>query len=160
MSRTNTRSGFTIVELLIVVVVIAILAAITIVSFNGIQQRAKLSAARSDLASLSKAITIAQTIQNKTLLEIINIPETYTFGNRAATNQALDAISAASEVNLDSLKKGDPWGGFYEIDANEGEIANDKCRQDLIRASSSKPGESPQTFYDTTTFIPLSIEGC
>jgi len=33
-------SGFTIVELLIVIVVIAILAAITIVAYNGIQQRA------------------------------------------------------------------------------------------------------------------------
>ncbi len=37
-------SGFTIVELLIVVVVIAILAAITIVAYNGIQNRAKDSA--------------------------------------------------------------------------------------------------------------------
>lgn len=37
----NKQNGFTIVELLIVVVVIAILAAITIVSFNGIQTRAK-----------------------------------------------------------------------------------------------------------------------
>lgn len=34
------QTGFTIVELLIVVVVIAILAAITIVAYNGIQQRA------------------------------------------------------------------------------------------------------------------------
>jgi len=41
------RRGFTIVELLIVVVVIAILAAITIVSYNGIQNRAKASAAQS-----------------------------------------------------------------------------------------------------------------
>lgn len=38
MKRTN--SGFTIVELLIVIVVIGILAAITIVAYNGIQQRA------------------------------------------------------------------------------------------------------------------------
>lgn len=37
----NTPQGFTIVELLIVIVVIAILAAISIVSYNGIQQRAK-----------------------------------------------------------------------------------------------------------------------
>jgi len=37
------RSGFTIVELLIVIVVIAILAAITIVAFRGIQERSKSS---------------------------------------------------------------------------------------------------------------------
>lgn len=37
----KTTSGFTIVELLIVIVVIAILAAITIVAYNGIQERAK-----------------------------------------------------------------------------------------------------------------------
>lgn len=37
---TKSKSGFTIVELLIVIVVIAILAAITIVAYTGIQQRA------------------------------------------------------------------------------------------------------------------------
>jgi prepilin-type N-terminal cleavage/methylation domain-containing protein len=37
----NKRAGFTIVELLIVIVVIGILAAITIVAFNGIQQRGR-----------------------------------------------------------------------------------------------------------------------
>ncbi len=41
MWAKHKQSGFTIVELLIVIVVIAILAAITIVAFNGIQSRAK-----------------------------------------------------------------------------------------------------------------------
>lgn len=50
--RTAKQRGFTIVELLIVVVIIAILAAITLVTYNGIQQRAN-NAAIIDAASKS-----------------------------------------------------------------------------------------------------------
>lgn len=50
------KSGFTIVELLIVVVVIAILAAITIVSYNGIQNRANDTVVRSDLANAARKV--------------------------------------------------------------------------------------------------------
>ena len=44
------RTGFTIVELLIVIVVIGILAAITIVAFNGIQGRARTAVIKSDIS--------------------------------------------------------------------------------------------------------------
>ena len=40
LRKHREKHGFTIVELLIVIVVIAILAALTVVAFNGIQQRA------------------------------------------------------------------------------------------------------------------------
>ena len=56
-AQTKNR-GFTIVELLIVVVVIAILAAITIVSYNGITQRAKDATVKNDAASASQALAI------------------------------------------------------------------------------------------------------
>jgi prepilin-type N-terminal cleavage/methylation domain-containing protein len=50
----SSERGFTIVELLIVVVVIAILAAITIVSYNGITNRANASAAASLASNLQR----------------------------------------------------------------------------------------------------------
>jgi general secretion pathway protein G len=48
--------GFTIVELLIVIVVIGILAAITIVAYNGIQTRARTAEKVSDLSNVMKQL--------------------------------------------------------------------------------------------------------
>ncbi len=56
VNKRATRLGFTIVELLIVVVVIAILAAITIVAFNGVQNRAKTSAIQNAAAQASRKV--------------------------------------------------------------------------------------------------------
>lgn len=61
MSFKNIKSknqGFTIVELLIVVVVIAILAAITIVSYNGITNRANASGAKASASTWQKKIEL------------------------------------------------------------------------------------------------------
>jgi type II secretion system protein G len=58
MWAKQKQSGFTIVELLIVIVVIAVLASITIVAYNGIQQRARDSQRRSDITALAKALEL------------------------------------------------------------------------------------------------------
>jgi len=54
----KTTSGFTIVELLIVVVVVGILAAITVVAYNGVQARSRDAARKSDLAAAAKAFEV------------------------------------------------------------------------------------------------------
>lgn len=58
MRRDSSANGFTITELLIVIVVISVLATIGIVSFRGIQQRATLAALSSDSNSIVKKIEL------------------------------------------------------------------------------------------------------
>ena len=80
----KNKSGFTIVELLIVIVVIGILAAITIVAYNGIQERARLASAQAFASQLHKK-------------HLLNAEAIYTFnecsGNSVST-QAGRSINA------------------------------------------------------------------
>lgn len=62
---TGRQHGFTIVELLIVIVVIAILAAITIVAYNGIQARAQDSVIKQGAEHFAKALMNWHTLTGK-----------------------------------------------------------------------------------------------
>ncbi len=61
-SFAKNYRGFTIVELLIVIVVIAILATLTIVAYNGIQQRAHTATVQSDLENATKKLEMDNTL--------------------------------------------------------------------------------------------------
>jgi len=56
VSLKNRSKGFTIVELLIVIVVIAILATLVIVTFTGIQQKARDSQRQTDINALDSHV--------------------------------------------------------------------------------------------------------
>jgi prepilin-type N-terminal cleavage/methylation domain-containing protein len=70
----RNHSGFTIVELLIVIVIVAILAAITVVAYNGVQSRARDSKRAQDLAIIKKALLLYQATNG-------GVPNTYSAGS-------------------------------------------------------------------------------
>lgn len=69
----KNKPGFTIVELLIVIVVIGILAAIVIVAYNGVQTRARDSQRASDMAHIKKSLLMYNSVNG-------GVQATYTFG--------------------------------------------------------------------------------
>ena len=76
-SKVQQRtSGFTIVELLIVIVVIAILAAISITVFTGIQDRARNTARISDVKKMKSLLEQYMVINGSAALSLM-IPEGY-----------------------------------------------------------------------------------
>lgn len=83
MQVGSEQKGFTIVELLIVIVVIAILAAITIVAFTGVQARANDAAVQSDLGTIARKLKTfyAEDSRYPTLASELN-----TLGLKVTTN--------------------------------------------------------------------------
>jgi prepilin-type N-terminal cleavage/methylation domain-containing protein len=175
MLPSSTQKGFTIVELLIVVVVIAILAAITIVSYNGIQARAQQAKIDSDLTTLNKAILAAR--NNKGEVAMKNITNSQATGSvcwtqPSGTNLAnldednlciktykltLDALSNASSMNVRNIL--DPWGRPYYIDENEGENAASPCNPDKLGVY-SQPFITGWSNATSVRTVPLITKGC
>jgi len=133
MQLPRKGSGFTIVELLIVIVIIGILAAITTVAYNGIQDRARQAKIKTDLSTIAQAISLAELNSSQRLRTITGVtPGTSTDGctgkpdgtkieNLSRTtdpcwtkyNQSMSNISAASGVSVANIL--DPYGRPYLI---------------------------------------------
>ncbi|MET0979771.1 MAG: prepilin-type N-terminal cleavage/methylation domain-containing protein [Candidatus Saccharimonadales bacterium] len=110
--KKQTSTGFTIVELLIVIVVIGILAAITIVAYNGVQGRARDTQRIADLKGIAKALEVYK-INNGAYPTPVSTPnasswEVSTNGSNVATNflSALVSTNGVSKVPVDPTNTG------------------------------------------------------
>jgi fimbrial protein pilin len=64
-TKNIKNQGFTLVELLIVIVIIAILTVVSLVAYNGLQNQAKTSAAKSTVDSVAKKAELYNTEEGK-----------------------------------------------------------------------------------------------
>jgi len=89
--------GFTIVELLIVIVVIGILAAITIMAFNGVQTRAKNAKTVSSVTAWAKAIKLYNAEQGTwpTTHSCLGSSTTYVGSNSQCWNSTTWIVNAS-----------------------------------------------------------------
>lgn len=139
MNLKQNQKGFTIVELLIVIVVIAILAAISIVAYTGIQNRAKTSAGQSAASQVEKKAQAYYTVES-----------TYPF-NEAAFADA-DVPEAALEGNLTFVTMTFDAGDFVEADANSGEaIGYVACDDGAAAADQASTTGIQIAYWDFTT---------
>ena len=109
MTLKNIKpQGFTIVELLIVIVVIAILAAITIVAYNGVQNRAKTTSAQSLANNIVKKAEVYNQINSSypTNAELVNnyAPGATVAGGGGAEAKLDDASKVQTAVPTDETK--------------------------------------------------------
>ena len=93
MHNKHKQYGFTIVELLIVIVVIGILASITIVAYNGIQAKSKVAKKESEIGAVQKKMEMYR-IANDTF------PAT---GSTILTSAEIDAGISKNTVISDEV---------------------------------------------------------
>ena len=170
----HRTKGFTIVELLVVIVVLGIIVTITAVGYGGVQEKNRQKKIESDIQRIVAAVKAARANTGKNLTNITGsgytayactikangtdlaaLPDSDECILRYKTN--LQLIATAAGVTLGDVR--DPWGRPYYIDENEGESGG--CGKDTI-AAYAQPF-SGGSLYTTTSAnnVPLSgYSGC
>ncbi len=131
MRITKIHSGFTIVELLIVIVVIAVLAAISVVAYTGIQNRANDSVVESDLKTVAKKLELYKIDNNgnypvSAQLDAVDIKIStksyYAISSRANFYYCIDSASPSTyAIGAISASK----QGYYMINGTITDSATD-----------------------------------
>jgi prepilin-type N-terminal cleavage/methylation domain-containing protein len=149
MWAKQKQPGFTIVELLIVIVVIGILAAITIVAYNGIQERARAGSLSSALSQAAKKIAVWQVDNPDTSpasLSVVGVSDTNDIAYQYTQTDSSKSYCLTATGTT----------ATYYISPTSGGPKQGTCSgYNLLVWNKSKPGETPPVptaTVDTSVF--------
>ena len=137
--------GFTIVELLIVIVVIGILAAITIVAYNGVQNRAEETKLQADLRQAADQVAIDHALNDEYPANAAAVNEGKGFSPSDGTRLQYSANGDSYCLTATSTRRN--VRAFY-ISSNTGSIREGVCD------GHEGPGSGDGSSGDTVTATP------
>lgn len=165
MGERTFQTGFTVLELLVVITVIGILASTVLVTYNISQEKLKISITQQDINQIYSSIIITQYIDNDVLKNIT--------GNDCSdcVCRDIDDLSilpddhqcilnwenVASKIRMPFGMR-DGWGSPYLVDENELESPVDPCQQDLLRSAGADRATGGGD--DISIFIPFYSGQC
>jgi general secretion pathway protein G len=117
--KKNTQAGFTLIELMVVIVILGFLAALTIPRFMGESDKAKQGVAKTQIVSLETALKMYK-LDN---------------GSYPTTEQGLKALVEAPTTG--NLPKNWRKGGYLE----KGKVPKDPWKNDFIYISPGSHGD-------------------
>jgi prepilin-type N-terminal cleavage/methylation domain-containing protein len=147
----HVNEGFTIVELLIVIVVIGILAAITITSYSGINQRAIDVAIRSELNNAIKVISMEYT---STGLVPTTFPADFKYANNVGLSLASTGNVNVFCINIQNLNNSNPIYMYYL--SSDGVVSSGSCSGNVVPGSEKN---LPSNLVPDASFATISGSG-
>lgn len=146
MSFKSNNKGFTIVELLIVIVVIGILAALVVTTFTGIQQRARNTERQTDIKAIHGQVE-AYYAQNGRYPTLDNLNDA---AFRSANMKGLDAEALKDPKGSSSTLVTTAAGNVYSYDVQRsGGGTCDNSTNDCAQYTLTATNEGGGTFTKT-----------
>ena len=116
--KSSQRTGFTVVELLIVIVIVAVLAAVSIIAYTGIQERAQRASVLSRLNQWEKVFSLYMNERGKR-------PQGQWACIGRSSDYPEDDDFPAGSCAIYSTNGGSTWSPLYRVDS-EGNLLSDQ----------------------------------